>query len=215
MELFARRWERPVESARAKKAGYSASWSSIVSMLRAELRALNAKRPVIEMDVTERDIRNDGWLYSSARPHTPGVRLTFQSKHGDLAYECGTWTNWEHNIYAIARTLRAQRMIARDGAVKGDQVYKGFRQLPSGGGTGNGVAIQAGEWATVEDAMRFMSRVGEGPIVSALPSDLVAVYRQAARKSHPDLHGGDGSAMAKVNRARDFIEQHTKHGAST
>ena len=211
VELIARTWARPVDCRAARTSPYSAKWGSIVEMLRGELRQIGASNVIVEMDVRDADIRNDGWPRSTARPNSPGVRLTFKSRHGELCYECGMWRGWEDNIYAIARTLRAQRMIARDGAVKGDQVYRGFKALPGGG-----EPIQAGAFATVEAAARHLCVHG-GPLPGlAIGDDLVrlviddadacrTVYRVAARKLHPD-NGGTQADMAKVNAAKEMIE---------
>ncbi|MFN5959198.1 MAG: hypothetical protein ACK462_14820 [Planctomyces sp.] len=198
-ELIARAWAEPIKG-QGKKSPYRAGWTSIAAMLRHELAALEVRQAIVEMNVAENDIRNDGWIRSTARPRSPGVRLFFDSKYGPLRYECATWADWEHNVFAIARTLRAQRMIARDGAVKGDQVYAGWKALPST------PATPAAEFASVRDAMRWLSSIGKGDIVSELPTDLQAVYRAAARKAHPDA-GGSDELMAKVNRARDFVER--------
>lgn len=207
VEIIARAWSRPVERPQggSRRAPYSASWTSIVSMLRGELAKIGTRQCIVEMAVDEHDIRNDGWLRSTARPSAHGVRLSFESKHGPLCYEGCAWANWEHNVYAIARTLRAQRMIARDGCVKGDQVYRGWKQLPPGGSAT--APIQASEFVSVEGAMRFLCSVGDGDTLAILPADLDIVYKAAARKAHPDA-GGSDAVMSKVNLARDFVEQH-------
>ena len=199
VELLARRWERPVDSSKRKRAGYSASWGSVVSMLRGELRAIGAAQVIIEMDITQADLRNDGWIYSSAKPRSPGVRLSFKCKHGFLNYEAGTWSSWEHNVYAIARTLRAQRMIARDGAVQGDQIYMGFKALPGA------APAQA---SSRFDAWQSLCEVAGVVAGQDAPTDqelIKRVYREAARKSHPDA-GGSADAMTRVNQAREVLE---------
>lgn len=198
-DLVARAWVEPIKGS-GKKSPYRAGWTSIAAMLRHELAALEVRQAIVEMNVAENDIRNDGWIRSTARPRAPGVRLFFDSKYGPLRYECATWADWEHNVFAIARTLRAQRMIARDGAVKGDQVYAGWKALPST------PARPTAEFASVRDAMRCLCEIGLGAVDSENPADLQQVYRAAARKAHPDA-GGSDELMAKVNRARDFVER--------
>jgi hypothetical protein len=199
IEILCRPWTRPVEG-RGRRSKYSAGWTAVVAMLRGELKHLAASQCIIEMAVREIDIRNDGFIRSTARPSHPGVRLSFVGRHGPLSYETAAWSSWEHNVYAIARTLRAQRMMSIDGCVRGDQAYRGWKQLPGGGSA----PIVAGEWPTVEAAMRWLCSVGNGSLLSVLPADLDAVYRAAARKAHPDA-GGSNELMAKVNRARNFV----------
>lgn len=200
VELLARAWDRPVKSSNCRRGQYSASWGSIVKMLRGELRAIGAAQVIIECDVQPDDIRNDGWLRSSARLRSPGVRLFFKCKHGHLNYEAGTWSNWEHNVYAIARTLRAQRMIARDGAVQGDQIYMGFKALPGAAPEASGLVFEA--WKVIASVAGVVA--GQDA-----PSDkelVKRIYREAARKSHPDS-GGCADAMSRVNQARDVLEK--------
>lgn len=189
VELIARRWERPVESVSVRRSPYGASWPAIVTMLRGELRHIGASQVIVEMDISPNHLRNDGWIYSNARPGSPGVRLSFKCRYGELSYEAGTWANWEHNIYAVARTLRAQRMIARDGAVKGDQVYRGFKALP--GTVSGGAELKA-----------VLLRYADMPTWTTLTE----VYRAAARKWHPDLAGSD-DAMRAINQAKSELER--------
>lgn len=211
VELIARAWERPVDTKGCRRSGYSASWTSIVSMLRGELRNLNAKNVIVEMAIEPSDVRDkDQWIRSTARPRSPGVRLSFTGKYGPLVYECGTWSGWEHNVYAVARTLRAQRMIARDGAVKGDQVYRGFKALP---GQGGNAPIQAGPFATTEDAARHLLTEASHPtdehhvrLVIEGNAMLNQVFRRASQRAHPDMAGGSNERMARVNAAKDMIE---------
>lgn len=216
VEILCRPWTRPVEG-RGRRSKYSARWTAVVAMLRGELRHLAANQCFIEMAVRDGDIRNDGFIRSTARPSHPGVRLSFVGRHGPLSYETAAWSLWEHNVYAIARTLRAQRMMSIDGCVRGDQAYRGWQALPGGA-----APITAGEWATVEAAAEFLCRTAFGSELSGgtgemkqfvdatlgrngHAKDLDAVYRAAARKAHPDA-GGSDALMANVNRARDFIE---------
>ncbi len=192
VELIARRWEKPVEGPE-KRSKYTAGWTKIVRTFRTEVAHLGATSVVVEMDLQPSHIRtSDQWIYSYARPGRPGVRATFTGTHGTLAYECATWNTHEHNLWAIARTLSAQRAMARDGAVRGDQVYRGFKALQP---------APAAEFATVEAARNFLI------VVAGVSGTDGEVYRAAAKKAHPD-HGGTEKMMAKVNRARAFIEAH-------
>ena len=102
---------RPIEKAiaapkgGAKKAPFEASFRRVLDDLERELGYLKATDIVIEAALELREIRNDGWPYSNARPRTPGIRLSFKSKHGVLSYECATYDHWEWNLQAIGLTL--------------------------------------------------------------------------------------------------------------
>jgi len=195
IRIIARPWQNPVPAKNAKKAAYTARWGSIVQMLQRELNMIGAKEVIIEMDIDLDDIRNDGWIRSSATPRSPGVRLFFQSKHGPLTYETGAWKHWEHNVYAIARTLAAQRAIARDGCVKGDQAYRGWKALPGG------EPVAAAVWLDKETAECFLRNISGWH-----GADWREAYRGAAKKAHPDL-GGSVELMKKVNSAKEYLEK--------
>ena len=198
IRIIARRWQTPVPAKAAKASAYKSGWGNIVKMLQRELAMLGAKQAIVEMDIDDSDIRNDGWVRSNATPRTPGVRIFFESKHGPLTYETAAWKSWEHNIYAIARTLAAQRAIARDGCVKGDQAYRGWQALPGGS-----EPVAAAEWASKIKAMEFLMQTA-GISTCRHWED---AYRAAARKAHPDV-GGSEELMKKVNRAKEYLEKH-------
>lgn len=66
---------------------------------------LRAKDIVLQMEITDADIRNDGWIHANARPKGPGVILSFDSKHGPLSYPC-TFGDWQTNVRASRSPLR-------------------------------------------------------------------------------------------------------------
>lgn len=189
-----------------KRCPFDASWANTLDVLERELGHLRARDIIIEADFEPHQIRNDGWPRSSQSPRTHGVRLSFESAHGPLSYECATYAHYENNIRAIALTLERLRAVERYGAVKGGEQYRGWSQLPPGRGP-----IMAGEWATAEDAARFLLEVGQLKAAHKAadlltdPAALQHVYRAAARATHPDA-GGSDEAMARVNRAKVFIE---------
>lgn len=200
VELIARRWENALPRSNGRKRSpYKASWTSIAAMLRHELAMIGADRAVIEMDVQESELRNDGWIRSDASPGIKAVRVYFECKYGPLRYEAETWSDWQHNVYAVARTLRNQRMMARDGCVKGDQVYRGWKALPSA------PAVDP-DLATVDSAVRFLIRVAGWIERPEVPPNMDQVFRDAARRAHPDT-GGSNELMAKVNAARALVER--------
>lgn len=196
--------ERPIALPRQyARCGFGAKWSSTLDTLERELGHLKARDIIIEVALDHTDIRNDGWPRSSSRPRTPGVRISFVSKHGPLSYECATFDDWEKNMRAISLTLERLRAVERYGAVKGGEQYKGWKQLP-GSGTGGQSPEQRADWASVEDAERHLR--GKSGIAS---DDMKDHYRAAARRHHPDIQGGSTEEMAKINSAFNFIGKHT------
>ncbi len=175
-----------------------AGWSKIMDTLRDELRRAGATDVILEAGYPDNTFRPDGWPYSNAKPLHPDVRLSFK-KNGKtpLAFECGGWDRFDLNVYMIALTLNSLRAVDRYGCTQGDQQYRGWAQLPPA------QPIAAAEWPHVEGAMRFLASVaGAGAWTLA---DLLVVYRAAAKKAHPDA-GGTQDLMAKVNRAKEYID---------
>lgn len=78
---------------------FSATWSDTLDVLDRELHQLAAKNVVMQLDVTDRDIRNDGQVRAGARIDFPGVRISFDSKHGPLTYST--------DVFSYASTWRS------------------------------------------------------------------------------------------------------------
>lgn len=109
-------------------------WSETTRLLERELSHLRARNVLLQMAVTEAEIRNDGWIRANARPSHPGVIITF---HSDLlkiplSYPCDTFDDWQANVRAIAKSLEWLRGVDRYGVTKRGEQYTGFKGLPSG-----------------------------------------------------------------------------------
>jgi len=194
----------PGERTRGRKGSqFRSRWSATLELLKRELRHLRANRPVIQIDLTERDFRvSDGLPRAAARPETPGVIMSFDSRVGPLRYCCDTYTAWQDNVRAIAMTLENLRAVDRYGATtrRGEQ-YAGFRALPAPDDNG---------FATAEDAAAFILKAaefnGSSAAFLAAPGDVRrSAYRAAAKKLHPDS-GGDADQFAKFQRAKEILE---------
>lgn len=177
-----------------------ASYNRAFSLLRYELARIKATDVILEAGFRTEQLRQDGQPYSSAKPDHSSCRLSFK-KGGKtpLSFECGSFAEFHVNVYLIAMTLERLRAVERYGCVQGDQQYQGWSQLPPSGG------IQTAEWATAREAWLFLANMA-GARNGVIPADLATMYREAARKAHPDA-GGTNDLMAKVNRARDFIAE--------
>ena len=156
---------------------FRAPYSSTLNLLDRELNALRAVRVVIQLALTEQDIRLDGLPRSAARPQHPGVVLAFRSElHGiDLQYAVDAFSRWEDNLRAIALGLEALRKVDRYGMTRSGEQYRGFRQL----GAGDDGLVERGHELIEE----------HGSITEAL------------RATHPD-HGGDADDFMAVQAAR-------------
>lgn len=172
--------------------------------LERELRHLNATDVVIESGHDRMQIRNDGWPRGGSSPSHQDVRLFFQCKHGTLRYECNAFDSWEANLRAIGLWLQRQRLAIEEwGIGTGGEAYRGFAALPPGDG-----------FMTVEDAAKFILKCEgiDSPTrddIEAVASDPKGSWKEAAKKCHPDITNDNGSLMARLNKAKDFIEKHS------
>lgn len=210
------KWPRAFTNGR-RPAPFRAGYAKTLIDLERELRHLGVTQCVIQAACSEDDIRLDGRIRSSARLQHPGIIVAFTPKGGaPLQFPCDTYSDWTDNLRAVTLALAALRAVDRYGVTRHAEQYRGWKALPEGGG------IQAAEWATVESAAEWLYRqvypdnmsgiVGGSKTLIASTEVLRDVWKMAARQVHPDL-GGTTDLMAKVNRARDFIEQHSRPAA--
>lgn len=201
------KWTPIHKDARRIRAG----WDKAFKALRYELSRIGATEVVLEAGYQHSQLRRDGLPISSAKAEHGQARVSFRKNGVPMAYFCGAWTTLEQNVYMIALTLERLRAINRYACTHGSEQYKGWAQLPPGEGAGGSSAIAAAEWASAAaewasaaDARKFLAAVGG--FVEWDGVDLTDLYRAAAKKAHPDA-GGSVETMAKVNRARAFIEK--------
>lgn len=179
---------------------FSSSWTSTLEILERELRALSGKEIVMEVDVSDRDIRLDRMLRGDARPSTPGVRLCFESKHGPLAYGTDRFYSWQANVRAIALGLEALRKVDRYGISRRGEQYAGWKQLPPGTG-----ATQLGGMTADQAREIIMDASMDGPLIAwPAPHETERwrlAFTMARRRVHPDRRDGDRTEWDKVEQA--------------
>jgi hypothetical protein len=191
-------WTDPETKGRRSSSRFRATWQDTLDFLGAEIEKVGGKEPVvIQVDVQEGDIRLDGMLRANAKVGHPGVVVSFESRFGPLRYATDAYEKdwaqampaWQANLRAIALTLEALRAIDRWGVSKRGEQYTGWKALPSGGGV---------TFPSADEALRWMrERAGEG---GSLRSARL-VYRDLARKLHPDA-GGDPDEWDKLDAAK-------------
>lgn len=209
-------WPGELRATRADSP-FSSTWSATRAVLDLELRQLNAADVVIELAVPPSAIRVDGGLRADARlPDHPGVILSFDSTHGPLryatdVYQKAQWRRnalegWQANLRAIALGLEALRKVDRYGIAGRGEQYTGWSAL------GPGVIAAPAAAMTADEAAHFIADATGDPFLGAFEvlqtwadgRDLV--YRQAAKRLHPDT-GGDPEAFKRLQTARDTLDR--------
>jgi hypothetical protein len=208
--------------AERQQSPFSAGWNDTQILMDREVYNLGGERVIVELGLTEKDIRLDGGVRADRIPSHPGCIVSFDSRHGPLRYWTDLFTHvtyrrqqpahgWRQNFRAIALGLEALRKVDRYGIANAGQQYTGWKEI------GSGIAMGTGEppWS-VEEAAAFISENSvESPLSGRpcfTPEEVLlnegkrkAAYRLAARRLHPDA-GGDPAAFRRLEHARRIVE---------
>lgn len=201
--LVAGRWPgKQTASYARRRAAFRVGYAQRLEALDAELAKLGAKDIIIEAEFEAREIRNDGWPRSTARPKGPAIIVSFKSDKGPLSFPCDTYTGWEDNLYAIALALEALRAVDRYGVTRQAEQYRGWAQLPAPAGEWKAIAdrIEAAQWLADVCGVRYnlTALVHSGEL-------LTEAYRIAAKKLHPDS-GGTTASFQRLQDAMQLIK---------
>jgi hypothetical protein len=139
-------WTDPETESRRATGVFRATWQDTLDLLEDEIAKIGGKDPVVvQVDVTDADIRLDGMLRAGAHVGHPGVVVSFDSEFGPLRYATDAYekqwggarvlSSWQGNLRAIALTLGALRAIDRWGVSKRGEQYTGWKALPAAVGT--------------------------------------------------------------------------------
>lgn len=204
------RWDRPVTRDRRSSGVFRAKWDDTVKLLLNEVELLGGALVVLQVDADPTQIRRDGMLRAHAPVAFPGVKVSFESDHGPLTYATDAYDRWypaampgwQANVRAIALSLGALRDVDRWGVTHTGEQYRGFAAIS---------AKPMEDTLTTESARLVFADALKGAEFSIDDIDLSAkagvnlAYRQAAKRHHPDVIGGDGSVMRLITKARDTL----------
>lgn len=200
-------WLEPKTEPRQSAGRFKAPWSSTLELLQREVGLLGAELLVVQVDVTEAELRRDGMLRAGARVDFPGVRVSFDSHHGPLTYATDAYEqryfgdppSWQANLRAIALGLEALRAVDRYGVSRRGEQYVGWAALPNGQTA-----------MTREEAARLLAEATDGGWSAEMllrdAGQVLHAYRRAARVHHPDV-GGDGALFGRLTTARDVLDR--------
>lgn len=209
-------WTEPETKPRRSSGVFRAGWAATLDLPGHELKQLDARNVVIQVDCAEGDLRRDGMPKTNARIGHPGVRISFDSKHGPLTYATdayeqqwsGNLPSWQANVRAIALGLEVLRAVDRYGVTRRGEQYRGWNALPPGSGIPMPAAM------TVEEAARLILTTAGWDITDGLVDQVIhddrfrtELHRLAVRRAHPDL-GGNAADFTRLQEARQLLDQH-------
>lgn len=188
-------------------------WTTTQPELERELRALNVREVIVQLALTDRDIRIDGEIRANAKLSHPGVIVTFTAPgKGVLTFACDKWETWQANIRGITKGLEALRLLDRYGITTTGEQYTGWKELPSG------VPLaerSQPEELTVEQAGRIVVGWVSGAHDLAQNARTAVedadyrryAYRQALKHLHPDAGGNDSDAFLRLQQAIKLLDE--------
>lgn len=197
---------RPIEkypgerSLNVRPSPFGATWSTTLMQLDMELRKLGATEVVFQLDVAETDIRLDGYPRENARPKSPAVVISFESKHGPLQFATDVFPTWKDNVRAIALGLESLRRVDRYGITKHAEQYTGWRQI------GSGIPMPSSAPMSMEEAREFIFRyAGPSNQWSHMRDSMGVAYRRAAKVLHPDKPTGSTELFKQLQEAKEVL----------
>jgi hypothetical protein len=127
-------WSAPWTLAPGNKSPshFKADWPNTLRLLADETDRLDAGLVVIEISIEPGQLSRDRQTLRSSGPGHPGVRVVFESKHGQQRFETAQFTNWQANVRAVALGLGALRAMDRWGLNRPGAQYAGYLQLEAG-----------------------------------------------------------------------------------
>lgn len=190
---------------------FKATYDQTLRLLEFELDQLAARNVVLELDLTEADLRLDGMPRAHAKPGHPGVVVSFDSRYGPLRYATDLYADsyvwrkennrsvpvpgWQSNLRAIALGLEALRKVDRYGITRRGEQYTGWKTITQG----------SEEPMTVEEALRFVA-IHAGMTPPEVRMDRDKAYRQAAKALHPD-QGGNAAGFDRLTKAKALLDE--------
>lgn len=198
--------------------GWDTSLAKLRGELRTELQALGVVDCIVETDhPPEAYSRLDGWPMASATAKSPRVAVWFELNGRPTVLRCDGHGTWGRNLRAICMTLRQNRMLRRYGTSTIDEQYGGYAALPSGAGASDAPAATPKSGFADKRAAALYVWECARPGQEAPNNTIDAIvrsgntrrqyHREAARRVHPDMAGGDHGAMSRLSEAMALLSR--------
>ena len=193
-------WTDPETRPREPHA-FRSTWQSTLDLLARETAHLGTRLVIIQLDVTEGDIRRDGMIRADAKVGHPGAVVSFESRFGPLRYSADTYRSrydmpgWQANVRAVALSLEALRSVDRWGVCTRGEQYRGWTPIE---------APRASEFPSSDAAAKWMREYADDALgLGEFPS-FGALYRAMAKLMHPD-NGGPRADWDRLDAARRML----------
>lgn len=198
------RWPQELTKSR-RYAHFRVGYSDTLKLLSYELEKIGARRVFLQADVMESEIRLNGQLRADAKPRSPRVIVSAETRFGPVMLPCDSFTDWKDNLRAIALSLEALRAVDRYGVTKRGEQYRGLKQLSAGTGPINS-----------QEAAAFIAKFCDSTETALLRGSLLLsqpsfekCYRYVTTKLHPDVAGESTRAdWDKLQAAAAIIRDH-------
>lgn len=214
-------WRGPLTTDR-KGSPFEATLRETERLLGVEVERIGGASVVVELAIAEADLRADGRPYAGADFAHPGVVVSFTSDHGPLTYATDVYhgqrwspsghepavSEWQANLRAVALGLQALRAVDRYGITRSGEQYTGWKALPSGLALPEHAAMTREQAAGVFFDLcpaGFRDRGTPGEVLDLDAGELALLYRQAARRHHPDADGGDRRRFEALREAFEVL----------
>jgi hypothetical protein len=188
-----------------QRSRFRSDWRTTLAELSYEIERLGASSWVLQIDVAEYDLRKDGGLRANAQPSSHAIRINFIAKaKGALSFAIDRYDDWRDNVRAVAKTLEALRVVDRYGVATAGEQYRGWTAIDSRPATMS--REQAAEFIAHWAGAGQNETKSWAKLILGNPVELTHAYRLAAKIAHPDVTGDDGDTMARLNAARDLLQ---------
>jgi hypothetical protein len=171
-----------------KRSNFDTNRGRAIAGLLDEIRRLGGRNIVISSNLATYEKRGQQIPYANQSVTDPGFAVYFERKGRQQCFALDKYTSIDDNIHAIELTIAALRGIERwGGAEMMDAAFSGFQALPS-----------------PEMIMAMPQRKPRHVVLGVNPEAPTevrrALYRQLARRAHPDT-GGTREAWDELQRA--------------
>lgn len=198
-------WPRKMTTAR-KRSPFGVTYAKTFQDLEREMKHLDARIPIIQLALTDSEIRLDGKPRAGATPSHPGAIVTFEKGKSTMNFPCDAFTDWIGNLRAVSLALEALRRIDRYGVVATDEQYRGWAQLPPAQ-----PVDEARKWAARLSMLGLGSTASTESILTTREAYDIA-YRAAVKLYHPDAAQAIRPEWHEIQQAAKVLSAH--HGCA-